>query len=204
MYMTDANGSDLYYDLRHYLNYDYVVVTGKAYHRYAQLPESFPRQNEFYRDLDRYCELVRFFPASSDRLGPDVWIYGVDSDTKRILDDRGMLTRGFHGPHLGKIRREDLYSFLGFTGYLATRREDWRSADLYLGTLLDLRPEAREELLLTVAEVKYKAGDLAGAAELCAELLRLRPDDPRARILAAAILAGGADDAVHDQPEKGR
>jgi hypothetical protein len=192
MYMTDANGSDLYYDLRHYLDYDYIVVCGKAYHRYVALPELYPRQNAFYRDLERYCELVRFFPASSDRLGPDVWIYRVVPETRRILEDRGPLVRGFHGPHMGKIRRDDLVSFLGFTGFLAVRREDWRAADLYLSTLLELKPDAREELLLTVAEVKYKAGDLAGAARLCGELLQRRPDDPQALILGAAILEGSA------------
>jgi hypothetical protein len=188
VYMTDANGSDLYYDLRHYLLHDYIIVAGSAYHRYKALAQQYPRQNEFYADLARYCTLVRHFPASSERLGPDVWIWAVGPGTRRILNDRGPLTPGFHAAHMRWIRRDDLHSFLSFTGVLATRREDWSTADLYLGTLLEVRPEARPQLLPTVAEVKYRAGDFAGAAELCAEMLQRRPDDPRALGLRAAIL----------------
>ena len=156
------------------------------------LPNNYPRQNDFYRDLQKYCDLVRHFPASSDRLGPDVWIYAVTPQTREILNDRGSLTRGFYEAHMSRIRRNDLYSFLGFTGELARQRGDWPSADLYLGTLLDLRPDIRKELLLTVAFVKYKAGRFTEAAQLCAELLQHRPGDPKALALAAAIVEDSA------------
>ncbi|MGQ0720537.1 MAG: glycosyltransferase family 39 protein [Candidatus Eiseniibacteriota bacterium] len=188
MYMTDANGADIFYDLRHYLCYDYIIVVGGAYHRYTGLAQDFPRQNEFYRDLELYCEPVRRFAASPERLGPDVWIWAVRPETRRILEDRGRLARGFHLAHMDKVRPDDLHAFLGFTGDLAARREDWQSADLYLSTFLDLRPDIRGELLLTVAHAKYQAGDLAGAAELCAERLQLRPGDPQAVALGAAIV----------------
>ncbi|MGH2571535.1 MAG: ArnT family glycosyltransferase [bacterium] len=193
MYMTDSNGTDLYYDLRHYLLYDYIIVAGGPYHRYRALADQYPRQSAFYDDLARYCTLVRHFPASSDRLGPDIWIWAVGPETRRIIDDRGALARGFHADHLRWIRREDLRSFLTFTGVLATRREDWRTADLYLDTLLELMPDLRSQLLPTVAEVKYRAGDLLGAAERCAELLRERPDDPRVLALRDAILERAGD-----------
>jgi hypothetical protein len=200
VYMTDANGADLYYDLRHYLLYDYIVVAGSAYHRYRALAGQYPRQNAFYDDLTRYCALVRHFPASPDRLGPDIWIWAVRPETRRILNERGPLVRGFHADQMRSIRRADLHSFLSFTGVLATRREDWPTADLYLGTLLELRPEVRLQLLPTVAEVKYKAGDLLGAAELCAELLRQRPDDPRALALREAIAQGLLGDVESREP----
>jgi hypothetical protein len=198
VYMTDANGSDLYYDLRHYLLYDYIIVAGSALHRYRALADRFPRQIAFYDDLERYCTLLRHIPASPDRLGPDVWIWAVGPGTRRIVDDRGPLARGFHADHMRWVRRDDLRSFLTFTGVLATRREDWRTADLYLDTLLELMPDIRLQLLPTVAEVKYRAGDLLGAAERCAELLRERPDDPRVLALRDAIaqrLRGGAEPA---------
>jgi hypothetical protein len=190
VYMTDANGADLYYDLRHYLLYDYIIVAGGPYHRYRALAGQYPRQNAFYDDLSRYCTLVRHFPASSDRLGQDVWIWAVGPETRRILDDRGPLARGFQADFMRSVRREDLRSFLTFTGVLATRREEWRTADLYLDTLLELMPDLRLQLLPTVAEMKYRAGDLLGAAERCAELLRQRPDDPRALALRDAIAQG--------------
>jgi hypothetical protein len=190
MYMTDASGADLYYDVRHYLGYDFIIVSGTAYHRYVGLAHMYPRQNAFYRDLERYCELVRYFPASPDRLGPDVWIYGVGPETRRILEDRGRLTRGFHAAHMKRIRRDDLLSFLAFTGLVAKRREDWQSADLYLSTLLDLRPSNREQMLLTVAEVKHKVGKLTEAEQLCIELLQGRPNHPQALALRAAISQG--------------
>jgi hypothetical protein len=203
MYMTNANGADVYYDLRHYLCYDYIIVTGTVHHRYVSLAGDFPRQNEFYEDLERYCELVRHFAASPDRLGPDVWIYAVRPETRRILEDRGRVARGFHTPYMEKVRLDDLYAFLGFTGDLAARRDDWHAADLYLGTLLDLRPEIREEMLLTVAHAKYRAGNLAEAAELCAELLRRRPGDPQAEALGAAIVRDAANE-VPGIPGAGR
>jgi tetratricopeptide (TPR) repeat protein len=192
MYMTEANRSDVYYDLRHYVNYDYIIVSGTAYHRYVGMAETYPRQNAFYQDLERYGELVRYFPESKDRIGPNVWIYRVGSRMRQILEDRGRLARGFHAAYLAKVRREDLHAFLGFTGDLAARKEDWQSADLYLSTLLDLRPEIRDELLLTVAHAKYKAGNFIEAAELCAERLRHHPGDLKAQALGAAIVKGSA------------
>jgi hypothetical protein len=188
MYTSDANGSDVYYDLRHYLNYDYIVVTGSAYHRYVGLAGQFPRQNAFYQDLERYCELVREFPESPARLGPDIWIYGIGLNTRKILEDRGPLEPGFHNAYMSTIRPSDLHSFLGFTGDLAMRHEDWPAADLYMGTLLDLRPEMRQELLLTVAYAKYKAGNLVEAAKLCGEYLKIHPGEQKAMALAAAIM----------------
>lgn len=188
MYITDAHGSDLFYDLRHYLDYNYIVIAGTAYHRYVGLADEFPRQNAFYQDLERYCELVRDFPESPDRLGPDVWIYRISPRTKQILQDRGRLSRGFYSAYMGTVRRNDLHSFLGFTGDLAMRREDWPNADLYLGTLLDLRPDIRQEILLTVAYAKYQAGNFIEAAPLCAEFLKHHPGDERAIALAAAIV----------------
>jgi hypothetical protein len=195
MYMTDPNGADLYYDLRHYLCYDYIIIVGGAYSRYTGLAQDFPRQNQFYRDLEKYCVPVRHFAASPDRLGPDVWIHAVRPETRRILEDRGPLPRGFHAEYMAKVRRDDLLAFLGFTGDLAARREDWPAADLYLSSFLDQRPDIRDEMLLTVAHAKYRAGDLAGAADLCAERLHLHPGDPQATALGAAIVreAGAAD-----------
>jgi len=195
LYQTRPHGADLYYDLRHYLLFDYVIVAGSAYHRYRGLAADYPRENEFYDDLQRYCALVRHFPASPDRLGPDVWIYAVGPEARRILDDRGSLAPGFHEPYLTWIRPEDLQSFLSFTGVLATRREDWPTADLYLGTLVDVAPEARPQMLPVLAEVKYRAGDLVGAARLCAEWLRQRPDDSQALALRAAILRRVSEEA---------
>ncbi len=191
LYMTAAEGADLYYDLRHCLDYDYVVVSGKARGRYEALAGRFPRQNEFYADLARYCELVRHVAASPARLGPDVWIYRVGPSARRILADRGELAPGFERPFLDRARRSDLQAFLGFTGGVAMQREDWRAADLYLGTLLDLVPENRAALLLPLAKVKFNAGDLPGAARLCAEHLQRAPGDAEALALAAAIRARG-------------
>ncbi len=191
LYMTAAEGADLYYDLRHYLDYDYVVVSGKARGRYEALADRFPRQNAFYDDLARYCELVRHVPASPTRLGPDVWIHRIVPSARRILDDRGELAPGFEQPFLDRARPADLQAFLGFTGGVAMQRGDWRAADLYLGTLLRLVPQNRDALLLPLAKVKFNAGDLAGAAQLCAEHLRRRPEDAEALALAAAIRARG-------------
>jgi hypothetical protein len=201
VYMTDATGTDLFYDLRHYVLYDYVVVTGSAVHRYRNLAEEFPRQNAFYDDLESYAELLRHFPASPDRRGPDVWIWRVTPETKRILADRGELKPGFHTEYLQRIRAGDLHSFLSFNGVLATRREDWPRVALYLGTLLEVRPEVRRDLVLTVAHARFMAGDFLGAAELCAEALQHRPGHPDARALRAAIRQGlleGAGERVPD------
>lgn len=187
LYMTGSEGADVYYDLRHYLDYDYVVVSGKARGRYEALAARFPRQNAFYADLQEHCELVRHVAASPDRLGPDVWIYRVGPEARRIAAQRGELSPGFEQPFLARARRADLQAFLGFTAGVALQRGNWRAADLYLGTLLELAPESRDATLLPLAKVKLRLGDLDGAARLCAEALRHRPEDPEARALAAAI-----------------
>jgi hypothetical protein len=192
MYMTDASGADLYYDLRHYRNYDYVVISGLVRDRYLGLADQYPRQAGFYRDLERSCNLVRSFPESPGRFGTEIRIYAVDAETRRALDGREPLRPGFHRGLLGKVRRDDLRKFLGYAATLAARRDDWPTADLYLSTILELWPTMREQLLVTVAQAKYKAGDLAGAAELCGEALRNRPDDPMALVLREAILEEAA------------
>lgn len=197
MYMTDANGSDLYYDLRHYLDYDYIVVSGTAYHRYVGLAPEFPRQNAFYKDLEQCCSLVKYFPESPDRLGPDIWIYSIGPKTMKILADRGSLAPGFQTAFMDKIRRSDLYSFLGFTGDLATRREDWPTADLYLSTLMELRPEIRQDLLLTLGYTKYKAGKYLEAGKLCSEYLKSHPGDQKGLALAASIMEDAAEQRKH-------
>ncbi|MGH2570882.1 MAG: glycosyltransferase family 39 protein [bacterium] len=189
MYMTDANRADFYYDLRHYVDHDYIVVAGTARDRYVALVESYPRQNEFYGDLDRYRELVRRFPASPDRRGADVWIYRVLPGTRRILDDRGRLERGFHNAWHGKVLLHDLSVFLTFVAVAAAQRDNWESADLYLSTLVDVTPRDRlqDELLFALADMKYKAGNLLEAEQLCNELLQRHPDQPNLVALRAEI-----------------
>lgn len=194
LYMASANGSDLYYDLRHYLDYDYIVVTGAARGRYTRLPDLFPRQTVFYADLERYCRLVRYVEASPERLGPDVWIYAVDAGSRRILSDRGHLAPGFHAAHMEEIRIDALQSFLANVGLLAKHREDWRAADLYLSTLLDVTPPRERSLpkLVDLAEVKHRAGNRAEAERLSGALLQAFPDDPRVRALHEAIVRDAA------------
>jgi hypothetical protein len=192
MYMTDANRADFFYDLRHFLDHDYIVVSGTAHDRYRALAESYPRQNAFYDDMKRYCELVRSFPASPDRRGADVWIYGVHPGTRRILDDRGRLEPGFHHAWSGKVLLEDLSLFLSFVAVAAAQREDWDGADLYLSALVDVTPRGRiaDEVLFALADVKYKAGNFREAEQLCAELLERHPDVPNLLALRAAIARG--------------
>jgi hypothetical protein len=189
MYMIDANRADFYYDLRHYLDHDYIIVAGTAHDRYVALIASYPRQNEFYGDLDRYCELVRRFPASADRRGADVWIYRVHPRTRRILDDRGCLEPGFHHAWSGKVFLKDFSVFLSFVAVAAAQRGNWEGADLYLSTLVDVTPRDRlqDELLFALADLKYKAGHLREAEALCAELLHRHPDQPNLLALRAAI-----------------
>jgi hypothetical protein len=187
VYQTDPHGTDFYYDLRHYLDFDYVIVAGTAVHRYVALASEFPRQNAFYADLKRYATLVRHFPETPGRRGPDVWIYELGPESRRILEERGLLTRAALVDFTKEIRPNDLRSFLGFTGHLAQQREDWPAADLYLGMLMDLWPDTRDELLLNVAYVKYRARNFVEASQLCAELLQKHPGDPKVLALAAGI-----------------
>jgi len=188
MYATGEHGADLYYDLRHFLGYDYVVVSATARDRYLGLAESFPRQEAFYRDLERYCELVRHFPASAERRGPDVWIYRVGPGARRILEERGPVSRGF-AADLEDVRPSDLLMFLAYTAGVARQRGDWPSVALYLATILDVTPQEyrHPEQILLLADAKYRAGDLIGAGRLCDELLVALPNHPRVLALRAAI-----------------
>jgi hypothetical protein len=194
MYMTDANLADFYYDLRYYLDHDYIIVSGTAHDRYRALVEAYPRQNSFYDDLARYWELVRRFPASPDRRGYDVWIYGVHPGTRRILDDRGRLERSFHNAWSGKVLLQDLSIFLSVVAVTAAQRSNWEGANLYLSTLVEATPRARvaDEMLFALADVKYKAGNLAEAEQLCVELLGRHPEQPNLLALHAAIARGVA------------
>lgn len=194
MYMVGANASDLYYDLRHYLDFDYIVLSASTRNRYTALPDLFPRQTAFYGDLERYALLVRNFEPTKATRGLGVWIYQVTPETRRVLDDRGPLAEGFHRKFLAQVNRVDLYSFLEFAGMLAASRGNWPRAELYISALLEVTPaDTRQLQLLRAATYKQRVGKLAVAAALCNEYLRSQPHDAAAHYTLATIREAEGD-----------
>jgi hypothetical protein len=88
-----------------------------------------------------------------------VWIHRIDAGTRRILDDRGRVERGFLHEWDGKVLLHDVSVFLTFLAVAAAQRSNWVDADLYLSTLVEVTPPDRikDELLFALADVKYKA-----------------------------------------------
>jgi hypothetical protein len=128
--------SAFYYDLRHYVPYDHIVVSEAVRGRYRAEPARFPAQNRFYRDLDHYATSVwRSDPAAR---GPAIQIYRLPSDSAAaLLRDRGPLELAAALDASAPLHMATYSSFVEGVGRAAAAGGDWAMAERYFTLLLD-------------------------------------------------------------------
>src|SRR5262245_13041822 len=90
MYAVRPELSRFYYDLRHYIAEDFIVVSQAVRGRYLESADRFPAQVLFYADLDRYGRRVRRFGPEQGR-GAEIDIYRLPDGGAALLRDRGAM-----------------------------------------------------------------------------------------------------------------
>ncbi len=136
MYMSMAELSDFYYDLRHYLPVDIIVTSGSVRDRYERNPERCPRQVGYYRDLDKYTELLRVFSPGTTTDGPEIRIYRfADAGRQRLVRDRGLRLE-----FVGKMKAPHLRVFLERVAAAALEKGMNSFAELYFDALRETAP----------------------------------------------------------------
>lgn len=178
LYSTRVELSAFYYDLRHLLAHDYVITSGAVRRRYEAEPERFPRQVQFYRDLDRTAELAAHFGGPDGARGPEIRIYRITDETRRrLVAERGALEPDFHHAWLDKVHRPHFLGFLEGVAAHATERGRFEQSALFYGALLEVAPEQEQDFILErVAYARLRNGELERARTLYENLLRRDPD----------------------------
>ncbi len=186
LYSTRVELGAFYYDLRFFLSHDYVITSGAVRNRYEARPERFPRQVQFYRDLDETCDLAARFTSSSEARGPEIRIYRITDRTReQLVRQRGRLRPGFTREWFSRVHRPHFLAFLERIGAQAIVKEDFARAALFYTSLFEVTAETdRSYVLERVAYAQLRAGWL----DLAEESYRRLEVDPAYRAVAWANL----------------
>jgi hypothetical protein len=167
MYAVQPEMSAFYYDLRHYVAYDYIVISESMRNRYRTDPERFATQLGFYRDLDHYARLVQSYGAAQNARPPDVFVYQMTPDSAAaLLRARG--PKPLDPALLATLAGNDFMVFVEGVARAAYARGDWRmAADYYrllwqAGPRGGMAPEQRDALGRLISQIEAHA---AGGAK---------------------------------------
>jgi tetratricopeptide (TPR) repeat protein/4-amino-4-deoxy-L-arabinose transferase-like glycosyltransferase len=75
-----------FYDLRWYVDFDYVLISNEVYRRYRNEPAEYPAHERFYRNLESHCELVQEFDDRSGS-GPHIKVYRMAEAVRQMRDE---------------------------------------------------------------------------------------------------------------------
>ena len=130
--------SDYYYDLRHFLPYDLIVTSSSVRGRYEAQPQRFPRQVEFYRELEKYARLEKTFAPSKKHPGPEIRFYDFDLKGKsRLIRKRGKLPADNYVQYLDRLHGPQFFPFVENVALRAEQARMWKVASHYLDVLLE-------------------------------------------------------------------
>ena len=136
MYSMRTELTAYYYDLRHYLAYDWLVISGAVRNRYLGDREKFPHQADFYDLLEQLAPPAWSIQPRGKVRGPALWIYRIDDGLRESAErQRGPLAIDHYRPFGGQVHAPH---FLGFIQTIATHaefRERWAAAAFYYEVL---------------------------------------------------------------------
>jgi len=190
-YISRVELGAFYYDLRLLTVYDYVVTSGAVRHRYEDQPERFPRRTTFYRDLDRYCRLVRVFPAGDVSRGPEIRIYRLDGPSRaRLIAEKGELEPDFHEAHIDQLHRPHFVAFMALAGRHAEQRDTWEQADLLYSILYrETSDESeRRRWVASLARTRLQTGQWESARRFNEQVLQWYPREATTMGLLGYVL----------------
>lgn len=143
MYTVQPELSDFYYDLRHYVDYDYVAVSQAIRDRYRADPTRFPSQTRFYDDLERYGSLAARFGPGQGARPPEVRLYRIAPEgAAALLRDRGPLELDFARISRGPLAIADFMMFVEGVARAAYARGDWAMAARYYRPMWEAAPRS--------------------------------------------------------------
>lgn len=138
MYTVQPERAAFYYDLRHFVDYDYIVVSDAVRLRYLADSVRFAPEVRFYRDLDRYALLERSFGRAQGATGPTIRIYRTTPEGAEALRrDRGDLDLARAVAAGAPFRPADYLPFMEGVARAAAAREDAVTAVRYYQLLLE-------------------------------------------------------------------
>ena len=165
MYSVQPELSAFYYDLRHYVDYDYIVISQSVRDRYLQDSARFAQQAAFYRDLDRHAQLVQAYRVPTAR-PPEIFVYHLSPESASVLM-RSRGPRPLDPAHLPPSLDPDFMIFIEGVARAAYARGDWLTALRYYRTMFEVAPQSgmppdqREALGRMIAELEARAGSAA-------------------------------------------
>jgi len=179
-YSTREGAADFYYDLRHYLNYDFVVTSSAVRQRYENSPARYRQQVKFYEDLETHLKDVQVFAPGPRRRGPEIRIYAITPEIrahlKRTLPP---LTRDDFRAAASAVQASHFHNFVKTVASHATERGDAKTSAAYFQPLYEtLPPDQRDEFLPAYANATVHAGLWQQAEPLLRRWRRLDPANP--------------------------
>ncbi|HKI84114.1 MAG TPA: hypothetical protein VKA63_07250, partial [Candidatus Krumholzibacteria bacterium] len=180
--------SAYYYDLRHFLPYDYIVTSSSVRGRYEADPQRFPRQVEFYKELENYTQMVKSFAPEGRRKGPTIRFYHFSAQDKaRLVADKGPFDPQDYREFLDRLHAPQFYAFASAVAQRALEAKMWGLAAGELDVLLEvsqsvgITQERRLHLIERASYAYYEAG--AYEKSLARSMLYLRDDPNSAQVL---------------------
>ncbi len=194
-YSTSPHKSDFYYDLRHYLGYDFIVTSSFVRGRYEARPDLYPRQCRFYADLDRDTRLVRTFRPGKRGRGPELRFYGMDDAARRkITKDMPPVTENTFRRAAPGVVGSHFQDFVKtIADHALSRGMDGTAALYYQPLYATLPPVKRMEVLPVYATACARAGHWAEAEPLLEQWLKHDPNNPQAKMYLERVLAHDPD-----------
>lgn len=174
MYSTYPELAAWFYDLRQWTAYDWIITSGGVRTRYLAEPDRFPRQREFYADLERYAPVAVVFGPGEAARGPELRVHRLDDDgRRRLLAERGLPTLAEQRTWYDRAHRPHLLAAAAGAGRAAEAAGRWDEAARWAELLADLaepaqRPEARQRLAVALLH----AGRTAEAEAMFTEQAR--------------------------------
>jgi len=138
MYTIQPERGAFYYDLRHFADYDYIVLSDAVRARYLADTVRFAPQVRFYRDLERYAVLERTFDREQGATGAAIRVYRTTPEGSTALRrDRGDLDLSAAVAAGAPFHVPDYLTFVEGVARAAVARQDWATAERYYALLLE-------------------------------------------------------------------
>lgn len=142
LYANYPEGSNTYYDIRLFIESDYIITSSSVKNRYLSKPGRFPVQVEFYNNLAEYWDEVAVFKGGGTVDGPGISVYGKRDDTvQRIERDLGKIEDYWF--RNWKLNPADLHRFAKTLAKSSTMRGNYRLAEILYHASDPNDPEVR-------------------------------------------------------------
>lgn len=177
MYSTRVQLAGYYYDLRHFLAYDAIVVSGAVRNRYLKEPQRFPRQVQFYTDLETFTEVVARFSPDRRARGPEIVVFRWNEEGRRaLLEQRGPLTPDHYREFADDVHAPDFLGFVESVAVHAESEQAWGVASDYYTVLTETAfPDDRPWFVERAGITAISAGFLDRAEEMFERMLARDP-----------------------------